>query len=34
MQAGIPRIEKEAYFDSYYDSPGKGTNVHSVLQCV
>ena len=31
---GIPGIEKEAYYSSYYDSPGKGTEVHSVLCCL
>ena len=31
MRAGIPGIEKEAYFGSYYDSLEKGTDVHSVL---
>ena len=34
MQAGILGIEKEAYFGSYSDSPGKGIDVHSVLRCV
>ena len=28
---GILGIEKKVYFDSYSDSPEKGTNVHSVL---
>ena len=31
MREGIQGIEKEAYFSSYYDSPGIGTEVHSVL---
>ena len=31
MREGILGIEKEAYFSSYSDSPGKGTEVHSVL---
>ena len=31
MQEGIPDIEEEAYLSSYYDSPGKGTEVHRVL---
>ena len=31
MLEGIPRIEKEAYFSSYSDSPKEGTKVHSVL---
>ena len=26
-------IEEEAYFSSYSNSPGKGTEVHSVLRC-
>ena len=31
MREGILGIEKEAYYSSYFDSPGKGTEVHSVL---
>ena len=31
MRGGIPRVEEEAYFSSYLDSPGQGTGVHSVL---
>ena len=31
MRVSIPGIEKKAYFDSYFDSLGKGTDVHSVL---
>ena len=31
MQGGIPGVEEEAYFNSYPDSPGQGTGVHSVL---
>ena len=31
MREGIPRVEKEAYFSSYSDSPGEGAEVHSVL---
>ena len=31
MREGILGIEKEAYFNSYSDSPKKGTEVHSVL---
>ena len=31
MREGIPGVEKEAYFSSYLDSPGQGTEVHSVL---
>ena len=31
MRTGILGIEKEARFSSYYDSPGKGTEVHSGL---
>ena len=31
MLKGIPGIEKEAYFTSFSDSPGKGTEVHDVL---
>ena len=34
MRAEILGIEKEAYFGSYSDSPGKGTDVHSVMRCV
>ena len=34
MLAGIPGIEKEAYFGSYSDSLEKGTYVHSILRCV
>ena len=34
MRAGIPEIEKEAYFGSYSDSPENGTDVHNVLRCV
>ena len=30
MREGILGIEKEAYFSSYFDSLGKGTEVHSV----
>ena len=28
---GVSRIEEEAYFNSYSDSPGKGIEVHSLL---
>ena len=31
MREGIPRVEKEAYFSSYSDSPGEVAEVHSVL---
>ena len=31
MREGIPRVEEEAYFSSYFDSPGKGIEVHYVL---
>ena len=31
MREGILGIEEEAYFSSYYDSPGEGTEVHNVL---
>ena len=31
MREGIPDTEEEAYFSSYSDSLGKGTEVHSVL---
>ena len=31
MREGIPGVEKEAYFSSYFDSPEKGTEVHCVL---
>ena len=31
MGVSVPGIEKEAYFSPYSDSPGKGTEVHSVL---
>ena len=31
MQEDIPGVEEEAYFNSYIDSPGQGTGVHSVL---
>ena len=31
MREGIPGIEKEAYFGSYYDNSSNGTKVHSVL---
>ena len=31
MGEGIPGVEEEAYFNSYLDSPGQGTGVHSVL---
>ena len=31
MREGIPRIEEEAYFNSYYNSLGEGVEVHSVL---
>ena len=31
MRGGILRVEEEAYFSSYLDSPGQGTGVHSVL---
>ena len=30
-EEGIPRIEDEAYFSSYFDSPEKGIKVHNVL---
>ena len=31
MREGILGVEKEAYFSPYSDSPGQGTEVHSVL---
>ena len=31
MGEGIPGNEKQAYFSSYSDSPGIGTEVHGVL---
>ena len=31
MSEGILGIEEEAYFSSYSDSPGTGTEVYSVL---
>ena len=31
MLANVPRIEEEAYFSSYSNSPEKGTEVYSVL---
>ena len=31
MREGIPGVEEEAYFSSYYDSLRKGTGVDSVL---
>ena len=31
MREGIPGVEEEAYFNPYFDSPEKGTEVHSVL---
>ena len=31
MRGGIPRVEEEAHYNSYIDSPEKGTGVHSVL---
>ena len=31
MREGIPDTKEEAYFSSYSDSPGKGTEVHCVL---
>ena len=31
MQEGIPRVEGEAYFSPYSNSPAKGTEVHGVL---
>ena len=31
MRGGIPRVEEEAYYCSYLDSPGQGTGAHSVL---
>ena len=31
MRKGILGIEKMAYFSSYSNSPGKGTEAHSVL---
>ena len=31
MLEGILGIEKETYFSSYFDTPEKGTEVHSVL---
>ena len=31
MREGILDTEDEAYFSSYSDSPGKGTEVHRVL---
>ena len=34
MQGGIPGVEEETYFSSYFDSPGQGTGVHRVLCCL
>ena len=31
MRGGIPRVEEEAYHNSFLDSPGQGTGVHGVL---
>ena len=31
MQEGIPGVEEEAYYISYFDSPEQRTGVHSVL---
>ena len=31
MRGGIPGVEEEAYYNSYHDSLGQGTGVHSVL---
>ena len=31
MRIGIPGFEEEAHYNSYFDSPGQGTGVHSVL---
>ena len=31
MLGGIPGVEEETYFSSHLDSPGQGTEVHSVL---
>ena len=31
MREGIPGFKEEAYFSSYFDSPGKGIEVHSVV---
>ena len=31
MLEGIPGAEEEAYYSPYSNSPGKGTEVHSVL---
>ena len=31
MWKGILRVENEAYFSSYFDSPGTGIKVHGVL---
>ena len=31
VREGILGIEEEAYYNSYFDSPGKGTEVHGVL---
>ena len=34
MRGGISGVEEEAYFNSYLDSLGQGTEVHSVLWCL
>ena len=31
MREGILNTEEEAYFKSYFDSPGNGIEVHCVL---
>ena len=31
MRRGIPRVEEEAHYYSYFDSPGQETGVHDVL---
>ena len=31
MREGITGVEEKTYFSPYSDSPGKGTEVHSVL---
>ena len=34
MRGGIPGVEEKAHYCSYFDSPGQGTGVHSVLGCL
>ena len=31
MRKGNPRVEEEAYYSSYFDSPREGAGVHGVL---